>query len=582
MTATENHRARYAALMAEFQGLDREHNASRAREILAEAADLVDQAAEPKKWAALRGLYGQFAEQADPRGAVAAYRDALTVWDREADHDSWLACHSGIGTLLSHLDPFGPAEMEEAIEHLECAVADQPFLAALLAVLYRFRPTGDPYENWRKRVRYLEMDLAQVSREQDPVRWARGQNELGAAWEEEPDADFIQALERRIGCHQSALDALGERRDATWVETCLALSECLLFRGPDRAREHLAGAERYARDALAHCDALGGDLQARALLVLGKVLMAPGGHPEVSAIREAMDHFAAAGRLIDPRTAPALLASVESLSANACLKRIGLGEAGLADALLGHADAALRLLAGEVHLRDRRSLLQVAGEGLLAVADYARAANYLGRAVEAADAALAQAGSRAGRMERIWEFRDSSARLAYCLLRLERTDAALAALDRGKARFWLGEERPWTAGELAGLSACETGMARVTVTPDEFLGFPAAFLHAGTDSVLATLWPVDDAASAVLVGRFYLELCTRRKPPARALRDAQNWMREVSVRELMGLLRELKDEPAPAGPLAARLRTLLRGADPADCPFAEPCFWAAFTVSGKE
>jgi CHAT domain-containing protein len=135
---------------------------------------------------------------------------------------------------------------------------------------------------------------------------------------------------------------------------------------------------------------------------------------------------------------------------------------------------------------------------------------------------------------------------------------------------------------LVALSACETAMARTTVTPDEFLGFPAALLHAGTATVLATLWPVDDGASALLVGRFFQEWRGEKVSPALALRRAQNWLRRVSVRELLELLRGLKDEPAPVGPLAARCRTLLRGQPPEYCPCAEPWFWAAFTISGKE
>jgi CHAT domain-containing protein len=131
------------------------------------------------------------------------------------------------------------------------------------------------------------------------------------------------------------------------------------------------------------------------------------------------------------------------------------------------------------------------------------------------------------------------------------------------------------------LSACETGMTRVTATPDEFLGFPAAFLEYGTRTVLATLWPVRDLAAALLVGRFYHEHYVGKKSVAQALRCAQNWVRTMTVRELSELLRDLRQEPAPAGPLAARVRSGLCGSDQNSCPFAEPYFWAAFTVSGQ-
>ncbi|OQX05901.1 MAG: hypothetical protein BWK76_26855 [Desulfobulbaceae bacterium A2] len=836
--------ARVKSLMTEFQALDPEQDCARMREILAEAAGLVDRTVEPKKWAALRSKYAWCSEELDPVAAVQAYREALAVWDRTTDHDSWASCHGALGNLLVHCDPCGPEQMDEAIGHLECALADEPWRASLLALLYRFRVNGDPADNWRKRIQYQEMALAACSRDEAPLAWAQAQNELGEAYGDEPDADFIPALERRIACHLAALAALGERRDEgwneTWIETSLALSECYLFRGPGQVTEDLALAEGHARGALARCDEDGvrSDLRATALLTLGKSLIVSSSHPDAAAFAEALALFDKAAALIDPLAKPALMATVESLRANVCLKRIALGERGLSGRLLAHADAALDLLAAPEHLRDRRSLLQVAGEGLLAEGDFARAVDYLGRAVAAADTALMQADSVAGRMERIWEFRDSSALLGYGLLRLGRTQQALVELDRGKARFWQDEERVWTMAELAALvpaggallfpnfaatqgvvvavtaagsepiwlpdfglarlmelqrggldapelggwlkayalrnsehdtwrqtidlaggelwsaiwapvlarlaelgvepgaelvwfpqggsgvfplhaawymveeerrwllddytlryapsvravlarsalppgsstapllvvnptldlsnselecawvrrqlgqgvrclrgeeasstavlqalaccdvvhfsshamfdlnrplqsfllmaggerltieallpvirrqafrlvalSACETAMARTTVTPDEFLGFPAALLHAGTRSVLATLWPVDDAASALLVGRFYQEWRGGNMAPALALRQAQNWLRRVRVRELLELLRGFKDEPAPVGPLAARCRTQLRGFGPDHCPYAAPWFWAAFTISGKE
>jgi len=131
------------------------------------------------------------------------------------------------------------------------------------------------------------------------------------------------------------------------------------------------------------------------------------------------------------------------------------------------------------------------------------------------------------------------------------------------------------------LSACETGVTQVTVNPDESLGFPAAFLHAGTRTVLATLWIADDAAAAILMGRYYREQTTGAASHAEALRRAQNWLRTVTVHELMSLLRELKDEPSPVAPLVATLRTRLRAETATTCLFAEPYYWAAFVLAGQ-
>jgi CHAT domain-containing protein len=60
---------------------------------------------------------------------------------------------------------------------------------------------------------------------------------------------------------------------------------------------------------------------------------------------------------------------------------------------------------------------------------------------------------------------------------------------------------------LVTLSACETAMGSGIWSEypagDEFLSVTRAFLDAGSESVLATLWKVEDASTASLMGRFY-------------------------------------------------------------------------------
>lgn len=72
---------------------------------------------------------------------------------------------------------------------------------------------------------------------------------------------------------------------------------------------------------------------------------------------------------------------------------------------------------------------------------------------------------------------------------------------------------------LVVLSACETGVSRLA-PGDELLGLVRAFTLAGAGTVVATLWPVDDAASADLVERLYEELRAGAET-ADALRRAQ-------------------------------------------------------------
>lgn len=85
--------------------------------------------------------------------------------------------------------------------------------------------------------------------------------------------------------------------------------------------------------------------------------------------------------------------------------------------------------------------------------------------------------------------------------------------------------------ELVTLSACRTVGGGVWGSEGE-LGLAAAFLQAGARSLLVTLWPVDDTATALLVRRFYENLCGRNGAGVRrkdaALRDAKSWLRAQS------------------------------------------------------
>jgi len=76
---------------------------------------------------------------------------------------------------------------------------------------------------------------------------------------------------------------------------------------------------------------------------------------------------------------------------------------------------------------------------------------------------------------------------------------------------------------LVTLSACETGLARGSKggfpQGDDLVGLSRAFIHAGTPSVVASLWKVSDEATVEMMRSFYRNLQTM--PKAEALQQAQ-------------------------------------------------------------
>ncbi len=72
--------------------------------------------------------------------------------------------------------------------------------------------------------------------------------------------------------------------------------------------------------------------------------------------------------------------------------------------------------------------------------------------------------------------------------------------------------------DLVTLSACETGLGKIA-NGDDLVGLTRGFLYAGSSSIVASLWKVDDLATAKLMTRFYKELQNRDR--VEALREAQ-------------------------------------------------------------
>ncbi len=138
---------------------------------------------------------------------------------------------------------------------------------------------------------------------------------------------------------------------------------------------------------------------------------------------------------------------------------------------------------------------------------------------------------------------------------------------------------------------------------------PGTFTALGAAGVLGTLWPVSDAATALLMAKFYdLHLEAGLDPPA-ALSGAQAWLRDATGDDLNGyaevaaargrlqaaqlasLAEELKPESlarsrrnAPLGPMTGGNETgTVRTPSPqlVAHPYAHPYYWAGFIYTGQ-
>ncbi len=99
------------------------------------------------------------------------------------------------------------------------------------------------------------------------------------------------------------------------------------------------------------------------------------------------------------------------------------------------------------------------------------------------------------------------------------------------------------SADLVVLSACQTALGK-EIRGEGLVGLTRGFMYAGAPRVVASLWQIDDRASAEFMKRFYEGLLGQKLRPAAALRAAQ-----VSMQS--------------------------------DKRWHDPHYWAAFTLQGE-
>ena len=156
----------------------------------------------------------------------------------------------------------------------------------------------------------------------------------------------------------------------------------------------------------------------------------------------------------------------------------------------------------------------------------------------------------------------------------------LAGGDQITLRDLLDGNLDLSSQRLAVLSACQTGIIEFERVPDEVIGLAAGFLQAGVPGVVATLWPVNDRSTAVLVAEFYRQLAEQRDP-ATALDSARRYLRDVTAQELAEWFERRYGESGGSDQTAYEAAADLRSyPEPADRPYAESVYWAGFVYSG--
>jgi len=145
--------------------------------------------------------------------------------------------------------------------------------------------------------------------------------------------------------------------------------------------------------------------------------------------------------------------------------------------------------------------------------------------------------------------------------------------------------------ELVVLSACDT--QRGVRQGDSVMSLPLGFFFAGAPTVVASLWKVDDTATALLMQRFYENLVgsshgatqprSHEGEPgapmskAEALRAAKLWLRNLTADEALALAAQL---PGSQDRGTVREGPATEEPSSADHPYAAPYYWAAFILLG--
>ena len=127
--------------------------------------------------------------------------------------------------------------------------------------------------------------------------------------------------------------------------------------------------------------------------------------------------------------------------------------------------------------------------------------------------------------------------------------------------------------DLVVLSACQTGLGEIT--GDGVFGLQRGFKKAGANTLLMSLWSVDDDATRLLMTRFY-ENYISGMTKMESLREAQTYVRDYEIEKTVTV-------GSGKRPITAMEKEQARNRKPQTVvrkirPYADPRYWAAFIL----